>query len=363
MPRLPTTKETLIGSTIVAVGGLAIWYFFLRCKNKDKLALYASLMKNGCADSHALSSWGGTKPCRGSKIMNTYKPAGTELEQVGAISTRMFQVASEDWTWKGALGVRVLSEGTAFLDSKANSGECATLAFGLKILILAPKPYGLGLGGGFANADEHDCPVKVETYEGANGLGFFANHQGTPLGVSANVYSPQGQQRNYYYWDNHKVVGYTYTDQSNHTTTTKYFDPNYGTSQGDGAYDHLADMAAYQATQIVQINPADFGNLLVSSLIKMETATGELLGVYIQCIEYDNGHRISAPLPQLNLEDFPSDAAYTQAYMDQKLKQRTFVIGPLTSAQGFDFEDGHISLADIDHDTANPFLANFRILG
>ncbi len=129
------------------------------------------------------------------------------------------------WTWAGggSCGSPLV------LDNPPGEKECQAFAVGLKTLMIAPWPFGLGIAEAGVTVTPYSGPLL-----GGSKVGFVSLHPTAgvlnlkPNVTRGGIVDDDLGNQGLYRWDNHKVVLYG----------GKYFDPSYGCQ-----YLTLADMA------------------------------------------------------------------------------------------------------------------------
>lgn len=144
----------------------------------------------------------------GGKVMAALGTAPTLDDLFAAFTSHGRKSA---WVWNpGIVGAR---KGD-LLDGTVSAGECALFAANLRLLAIAPPPYGLGL-------DAKD--IEYWAFYGKHAQGFVARHDHATImsPVLANVRRPDLVQSptRYYLWPNHKVLVHK----------GRVYDPSYGT--------------------------------------------------------------------------------------------------------------------------------------
>lgn len=355
MPLTPRTTKLLIGGavTLLTIGGFAIWYFFIRCNNKDNLTMYLALMQIGCVDRQALTMWGGMNPCPGSQVMNGFHPVGTNHQKILAVSNRLHNTAQAFWTWNGQFNGEQIAFGAMVLDGEEtypplhlHIGECAIIVNALWLLVTAKQPYGLQLGPGIATDFGDHGPFDRVEYSGAHDKGFISQHNGAPFNLTANVFNPAGARQNRYFWSNHKVLSYDHQDGTLNGGQPVYYDPNYANTQGGpGFYNALADMTVGQVSDDLHYHapdPSPYGNKIVDGFIAVETPANVNTAnrdIYVICRRRDNNAGVATTVDVNAMPDPIQD----------KLHIRTIAIGPLSNLIAPD-------LANINHAQLNIVL-------
>jgi hypothetical protein len=144
-------------------------------------------------------------PCRGTQFLNHCNGNGIGPGINMATLTNTFHdflagvggiPGGGNWTWSPGAPGNGYTAGARLLDGTANAGECAFVPFALAYLINAPAPWGFGVGG-----------ATVDSYSGANHIGFIAAHNNALPGPLPNItQAAGGVLPNFYLWGNHKVV-------------------------------------------------------------------------------------------------------------------------------------------------------------
>ncbi len=161
-----------------------------------------------------------TSPLPGIAVMKAFRQLSrtgdTEAMKVELLfKTYVEWLHDSGWTWAGggSCGSPLV------LDTAPQSKECQAFAVGLKTLMIAPWPFGLGI----AEAGVTVTPFSGPLLNGSK-VGFISRHpKAGVLNLKPNVTrggivdDDLGNQ-GLYRWDNHKVVSYG----------GKYLDPSYG---------------------------------------------------------------------------------------------------------------------------------------